>query len=266
MRENKFRKALNREGPIFGMGAMTPGLVEIIGHWGFDYVFIDSEHTTLNVDFHLEELVRAADSANLAVVFRVKGLDEHLVRNALEMGVDAVVIPHMRTRADAETAVSYGRFPPQGVRGSAAAIRAANYGAGKDFNWKEFVKKTNEDVVIIGLAEDKEFFDNIDEIVKVDGLSMVNFGPTDLAMNLGLNLLYDLDAPPIAEAIETLAAKTGPLNIPLMCPAAPPNLARVRKMVKQGIKAITLRNQYVTFNSVCNQYMNEIINPMREEK
>jgi 2-keto-3-deoxy-L-rhamnonate aldolase RhmA len=57
MRENKFRKALNRAGPIFGMGAAIPSLVEIIGHWGFDYVFVDSEHATLNVDFHLEELV-----------------------------------------------------------------------------------------------------------------------------------------------------------------------------------------------------------------
>jgi 4-hydroxy-2-oxoheptanedioate aldolase len=266
VRENKFRQALNREGPIFGMGAASPGLVEVIGHWGYDYVFIDSEHATLTVDFHLEELVRAADSANIAVVFRVKGLDEHLVRNALEMGVDAVVIPHIRTVADAETAVSYARFPPKGVRGSAAAIRAANYGAGKDFNWQEFVRKTNEDVVVIGLAEDREFFENIDGIVGVDGLSMVNFGPTDLAMNLGLNLLYDLDAPPILAAMEQLAAKAAPRNIPLMCPAAPPNLERVRKMIKQGIKAITLRNQYVTFNNVCKQYLNEIVAPIREEK
>jgi 2-keto-3-deoxy-L-rhamnonate aldolase RhmA len=250
---------------MFGMGAAIPSLVEVIGHWGFDYVFVDSEHATLNVDFHLEELVRAADAASIAVVFRVKGLDKHLVRNALELGVDAVVIPHVLTRADAEAAVSYARFPPKGVRGAAATTRAAQYGAGKDFNWKEFVRKTNEEVVIIGQAEDRAFFDNVEDIVKVDGLGMVNFGPNDLAMDLGLSDRCDLDTPTIFAALEKLTAVARPLKIPVMSPAVPPTLERVRKMVKQGIKAITLPNQFASFNNVCRKCVEEIVTPIREE-
>ena len=50
--------------------------------------------------------------------------------------------------------------------------------------------------------EDKEFFENIDEILSVKGLDMINFGPTDLAMSFGLSLLYQMDAPPIKEAFE----------------------------------------------------------------
>ena len=266
MRENKFRKALKREGPIFGGAGTDPQFIEMLGHWGFDYVFLDNEHNPMNVDFTLQDLVRAADSVNLPVVCRLKGLDEHLVRNALEMGIVGVIIPHIRSRQDAEKAVSYARFPPKGIRGSAANTRVSEWGAGKGFNWNEFVKKSNEDVVVIGMGEDKAFFENIDEFLKTDGLSMINYGPTDLATDMGLNVLYDLDAPPIKAALEELTAKGNARNIPVMCPAGSPNIERVRKMIKQGVKAIGLLSASKLYNEACRKSMEEIILPIREQK
>lgn len=266
MRENRFRKLLNQDGPIFGGGGTDPAVIEMLGHWGFDYAFIDTEHTTLNVGYRLEELVRAADSVGLPVVVRLQGLDEHLIRNTLEMGVDGVVLPHTRTREDAERAAKYARFPPQGVRGSSAVVRASNYGAGPGFNWKEFVKKTNEDVVVIGMAEDQAFFDNIDEILDVDGLSMINYGPTDLASDLGLNLLYDLDNPAIKGALETLIAKASARKIPVMCPGAPRTLERARQLVNDGVKAINLMSPLKAINNECQRVSENIMAPLRETK
>jgi 2-keto-3-deoxy-L-rhamnonate aldolase RhmA len=182
------------------------------------------------------------------------------------MGVDGIVIPHMRRREDAERAVSYARFPPQGVRGSAANIRAAQFGAGKNFSWKEFVRKTNEDVVVIGMGEDQAFFENIDDILAVDGLSMINYGPTDLATDMGLNVLYDLDAPPIKAALEELTAKAGARNIPVMCPAGSPSMERVRKLMKQGVKCIGLLASQKIYNEACRRAVEEIITPIRETK
>ncbi len=49
MRVNKLRKALAGDKPIFGMGFYSQSLaiMEIIGHSGFDFVFIDCEHAPL---------------------------------------------------------------------------------------------------------------------------------------------------------------------------------------------------------------------------
>ena len=66
-------------------------------------------------------------------------------------------------------------------------------------------------------------------------------------------------------ALEKLTAVARPLKIPVMSPAVPPTLERVRKMVKQGIKAITLPNQFASFNNVCRKCVEEIVTPIREE-
>jgi 4-hydroxy-2-oxoheptanedioate aldolase len=268
MRENKLRKALKIEGPIFGMAVYTfsPTIVEIIGYSGFDFIFLDSEHTPLGVDATLEHIMRAADAAGIAVVLRIKGNDEHLIRNALEMGADGVVIPRMRTKADAEKAARCARYPPQGMRGASPDVRAAQYGAAADFNWEEYIRKVNEEIVVVGLAEDKEFFDNIDEILAVDGIDMINFGPTDLAMSLGLRLLYNMEAPPIQEAFEKLRTKAAARGISLMSPAAPPTLEQARKLADKGVKAIILRNDIVNFRAICRQYIDQVIRPIREKR
>ena len=123
MRVNKLRKALAGDGPIFGMGYYSQSLaiMEIIGHSGFDFVFIDCEHTPLGIDAQLENIIRAADYAGLGTVVRVKGNDEHMIRNAFEFGADAVCVPHIRRAADADAG---GAVSPSSRRGASAAPRA----------------------------------------------------------------------------------------------------------------------------------------------
>src|SRR5687768_18613790 len=85
MRVNKLRKALAGDKPIFGMGFYSQSLaiMEIIGHSGFDYVFIDCEHAPLSVDSTLENVIRAADYAGLGTVVRVRATAKPLTAKAL---------------------------------------------------------------------------------------------------------------------------------------------------------------------------------------
>jgi 4-hydroxy-2-oxoheptanedioate aldolase len=249
---------------MFGMGVFSasPAIVEILGYSGFDFVFLDSEHTPLAIDSKLEHIACAADAAGISVVIRLKGNDEHMIRNALELGVDAVCIPHVVTRRDAEHAVRAAKFPPHGIRGASAETRAARYGAG-DFNWARYVAEANRDTIVIGLAEDKEFFDNIAEILSVDGLDMINFGPSDLAMSLGHAELYAMDAPGVRPAFERLMQEARARGKAVMCPAAPPTLATAEALVAAGVTAITLRNDLVNFRTLCREFMDRIARPIQ---
>lgn len=266
MRVNKLRKALAGDKPIFGMAFYSQSLaiMEIIGHSGFDYVFVDCEHAPLGVDASLENVLRAADYAGLGTIVRVKGNDEHMIRNALEFGADAVCVPHVRTAGDAERAVLSGKFPPWGIRGAAGDVRSAHYGAGA-FDWKQYAEQSNQDTMIVPLAEDREFFDNIDQILAVKGVDMINVGPLDLAMSLGLQSLVRTDVPEVQTRLALLFKKTAEKGIHVMCPALPATLEQARKLVAAGAKAIALRNDLVCVKTLCKQYIDDIAGPIRGE-
>jgi 4-hydroxy-2-oxoheptanedioate aldolase len=261
MRVNKLRQKLAGSKPIFGMAFYSQSLaiMEIMGHSGMDYVFIDCEHTPLLIDAQLENAIRAADYVGLGTVVRVKGNDEHMIRNALEFGADAVCVPHIRNAADAEQAVRCGKFPPQGIRGAAGDVRSADYGAGA-FDWKAYVEHSNRNSMIVPLAEDREFFDNIDEILAVDGVELINVGPLDLAMSLGLG---GPTVPEVQERLDLLLRKAGEKGVHVMLPALPPTLEETRKLVAKGAKAINLRNDLVCVKTVCKQYVDDIARPLR---
>jgi 4-hydroxy-2-oxoheptanedioate aldolase len=264
MRVNKLREALAGDGPIFGMSFYSQSLaiMEIIGHSGFDFVFIDCEHTPLGIDAQLENVLRAADCVGLGTVVRVKGNDEHMIRNTLEFGADAVCVPHIRCGADAERAVSFAKFPPWGVRGAASDVRSAHYGAGA-FDWKSYVEQSNKDSLIVPLAEDREFFDNIDEILAVEGVDMVNIGPLDLAMSLGLGALVRPDVPEVQKRFDMLLKKASENGTHVLCPALPTTLEQARKLAGAGAKAILLRNDLICVKTVCKQYVDDIVGPIR---
>jgi len=264
MRVNKLRSKLSREGPIFGMGYYSQSLaiMEIIGHSGFDYVFVDCEHSPLGVDAQLENVIRAADYAGLGTLVRVKGNDEHMIRNALEFGADAVCVPHVRCAADAKRAISYAKFPPWGVRGAAGDVRAAHYGAGA-FDWKAYVEQSNRDSMIVPLAEDREFFDDIDAILAVEGVDMVNIGPLDLAMSLGLGALARTDVPEVQTRFDMLLKKSAQKGIHVHCPALPTTQEQARRLAAAGAKAILLRNDLICVKTMCKQYVDDIVGPIR---
>ncbi len=264
MRVNKLRQKLSGDKPTFGMAFYSQSLpaMEIIGHSGFDWVFIDCEHSPLGIDAQLENVIRAADYVGLGTVVRVKGNDEHMIRNAFEFGADAVCVPHIRCAADAERAVSYGKFPPWGVRGAAGDVRASDYAAGA-FDWKKYVEHSNKETMVVPLAEDKEFFDNIDEILAVKGIELINVGPLDLAMSLGLGGLANTDVPEVKSRIELLLKKANEKGIHVMLPALPPTLEQAQKLAALGAKAIALRNDLFCVRTVCSQFIDGVAKPIR---
>ena len=249
MRVNKLRKKLAGPKPLFGMAFYSQSLaiMEIIGHSGFDFVFIDCEHTPLGIDAQLENVLRAADYAGLGTVVRVKGNDEHMVRNALEFGADAVCVPHVRCAADAERAVSYGKFPPWGIRGAAGDVRSSHYGAGA-FDWKGYVEQSNKDTIIVPLAEDREFFDNIDEILEVEGIDVINFGPADYSISRRISIDYSMSHPEVEEKLAELIEKCHARGIKVMAPCIPPVAENVVALKKKGVDMIIMGNDVMFLN------------------
>lgn len=185
--------------------------------------------------------------------------DAHCVGTELQGVADHVFVVALHSD---EQAMRSGKFPPWGIRGAAGDVRSAHYGAGA-FDWKEYVEQSNKDTMIVPLAEDREFFDNLDEILAVEGVHMVNVGPLDLAMSLGLQSLPRMDVPEVQTRFDMLLKKTAEKGIHVLCPALPTTPEQARKLAAAGAKAILLRNDLFCVKSICKQYIDDIVGPIR---
>jgi 4-hydroxy-2-oxoheptanedioate aldolase len=236
-RENALKKDLADGKVVCGYAVMSrsPVIVEMLGFSGFDWLFIDTEHVPIYSDMVLENLIRAAEASNVVPVVRVKENREQYIRNALEAGAMGVVVPHVATKEDAEKAVSYARFPPEGIRGADPTVRSAKYRTG-DFNWDAYIKYSNNEAMVIPLLEDKAFLENLDAILDVDGIDAVSFGPTDYALSLGLNLLYDFNHPSIVEAFDAVIEGAKKRALPVLSAVNPCTVEQSRKLADRGVK------------------------------
>ena len=254
-----------KNGPVFGMTIYTGScaIVEALGNWGYDFAFLDAEHTPLGVGPEMEKIIMGARLSGVSPLVRVTGCDEVEIRKALEMGAEGVIIPHVKTREEAELCVRASKFPPKGRRGADATCRAAGYAA-KGFDWKEYIARSNSETIILPMAEDFEFFDNIDEIMKVEGIDGINFGPMDLALSIGLTVFYKMDEPAIEDALKKLVAKTRPLGMKIMAPALPPTPETVKNVIAKGVNMVIVGSDMYNFQAACKTIAEQCVTPLRE--
>ena len=54
---------------------------------------------------------------------------------------------------------------------------------GPGFKWSSYTQSANDNTLVIPMAESFEFFDNIDEILEVEGIDVINYGPADYSLS-----------------------------------------------------------------------------------
>lgn len=186
-----------------------PGVIEIAGLAGFDFAIIDNEHGEIGLE-NAVNMVRAAKLAGISPVVRVYRNQPELICKALDIGAEAVQIPQVCTKAEAESAISAANFSPQGSRGCNRFVRAANYSAmGKE----EFFGKSNERVAVIIQVEGQQGMDNLEEIMSVPGIDVLFIGPYDLSASLGIP--GQIDHPKLVEAMQKVMATAKKFGVAL---------------------------------------------------
>ena len=237
-------------------------VIEAVGNWGYDFVYLDVEHTSLGVGPDIERQIMAARLAGIPAVIRLTGTDEVDIRKVLEMGVEGVVIPHIRTRDDMAGVVRAAKFPPLGRRGAESNVRAAGFG-GPGFNWPEYIRKSNEESLIIPMAEDYEFAENVDDILSVEGIDAINFGPIDYSLSANLPIGYKIDHPSLYKDYQKIESKARAKGIGIMCPVVPATQENMRDMIAKGVNMLILGNDMYHFQNACKNIMTECVTPIR---
>ena len=182
MEENMMRTRLRKGEVLIGtlIDFKDPNIVEIIGLAGFDFVFIDMEHSAREYE-NLENIIRAAELVSATPLVRIPEINESYALRALEAGAMGLIFPHVRTKEDAIRCVRATKYPPRGVRGMHPSTRASRFGSS---SFAQHVREANEQTQVWVIIEDVEGVKNIEEIVRVEGLDVIMPGPGDLSVDL----------------------------------------------------------------------------------
>jgi 4-hydroxy-2-oxoheptanedioate aldolase len=166
-------------------GIASPAIVEMCAYAGFDFVLIDNEHGSADLET-TEHMLRAARAAGVPVAVRC--LEQDIART-LDIGAGALQIPMVSTAAHAAELVRRVKYPLAtgaagigGQRGSAFSTRAAGYGA---FGGPAHTAASNSGIALIVMIETPEGVANAGAIAAVPGVDAVFVGPNDLAHSMG---------------------------------------------------------------------------------
>lgn len=158
-----------------------PAVTECIAEAGYDVIWIDTEHTAIDNESVLNNLIAARAGGTPAWV-RLRWNDPVLAKPILDMGADGIIFPYVRTAEEARLAVASCAYPPAGIRGY-GPLRALDYGA---ISQAEYVTDTYKRCKKIIQLEHIDAVENLSEIVKVEGIDGFVIGPNDLSGSLGL--------------------------------------------------------------------------------
>ena len=154
---------------------------ELMAKVGFDWLTIDLEHSSLSIE-QAGEMIRIIDLAGVSPLVRLTSNDGNQIKRVMDSGAHGIIVPMVKTKGDAEQAVSSVYYPPKGIRGVGLA-RAQHYGIG----FHEYRDWLEENAIIIVQIEHIDAVNNLKDILSVDGVDGYIIGPYDLSASLGVS-------------------------------------------------------------------------------
>ena len=154
-------------------------IIEILVSAGFDWLTIDLEHSTIDLE-KTQDLIAFVQSFGKSALVRVSKNEEVIIKRVMDAGANGVIVPTVKNRAEAEQAVNFVKYPPTGTRGVGLA-RAQQYGTG----FEEYQSWLKEHSIVIPQIEHIESVQNLEEIIDVKGVDGIIIGPYDLSASMG---------------------------------------------------------------------------------
>ncbi len=201
--KNHAKEMLEKGELSLGVGirnARTSDIGKAMKTAGFDWLFIDMEHNTMDIDMACQISVAAQD-AGITPIVRVPGFEHHHATRALDGGAQGIVVPHVDDAETAAQMVSNCRYPPVGKRSMTGALPQLAF---ESHPFGEVAESVNAATLLVLMLETPTAIENADAIAAVPGVDALLIGTNDLCMEMGIPGQFD--HPDVAAAYETMVA------------------------------------------------------------
>jgi 2-keto-3-deoxy-L-rhamnonate aldolase RhmA len=228
----KLRATLTADRAAYGLWVTleSASVTEMAVALGLDWIVIDAEHGALDWADIVEHL-RATNRSDTVSLVRVADLDRGLIKRALDLGADGVVIPWIETTDQLRRAVSYAHYPPEGGRGLGAE-RATGWGE----CLAEHAAEANDHVLVVPMIETVAAASEVPRMCDVEGVEIFFLGPADFSASAGHRGHWE--GPGVAGAL--LGVKDAVRRAGKHCGVVASGPGNLNERLEQGFRVLAL--------------------------
>ena len=234
MRGNPVKQALARGECAFGTMVFefaSPGLATVLADAGAQFVLYDMEHSGID-DAEIKRQVAFCRGLDIVPLARPPDKSYATTARLLDLGVMGLMYQMVESAEEAAELASFGRYPPNGVRGAMFS------GAHDDYSGGDVAAKmaaADERTLVMALIETARGVENADAIMAVPGIDAAHVGHFDLSLTMGIPGRFD--HPDFGAAIDAILAACRKHGKPAGFLA--PDVAWGRAWMARGFRFVT---------------------------
>jgi len=254
---NHVKAKLKAGKPALGvsLSVMDSELIRTVSDSGFDWVLYDTEHGPWSIET-VNDMIQGTRGSVASPIIRVVWNDVNAIKRALDTGTFGIIVPWVSSKEDAERAVRYSRYPPEGLRGFGPGRAARAWG----ITWEEYVELADDEILVAVQIEREEAVERIEEIVSVDGVDATWLGPGDLSASMGL--IGQFFHPKVLKAMERMVEACEDTGIaPGIAAGAGVEkfgVEYINELIEDGFKFINIGRDAGLLKLGCKKFLEEI--------
>lgn len=199
VKKNKLKERLKKGEIVVGVGlaeCRSPNIGQLFASAGFDWLFIDSEHSSFSIS-EIASLVVSCKAADIGSIFRVPSKESlYWITRYLDSGIQGLVIPHVETPQEVARVIKAVKYYPLGSRGMALELAHSDFQVfGRA---SEIMESANRETLIGIQIESMSAVKRANDLI-TEGIDFAFIGPWDLSQSAGIP--GDVKNPKLIEAI-----------------------------------------------------------------
>jgi 2-keto-3-deoxy-L-rhamnonate aldolase RhmA len=180
--------------------ARTVDIAQIAKTSGFDWLFIDCEHNSMDTDV-AAQIAAASLAVGITPIVRVAGKEHWMASRMLDNGAQGIVVPHVDSELEAKRVADHCRFPPVGHRSMGGGLQQVGFAS---MPVGETARIVNEETLIVVMLESPRGIENCEAIAATPGIDALLIGTNDLCFEMGIPGQFN--DPRVAEAYKKVIA------------------------------------------------------------
>ena len=229
-------------------------IAEIMAEAGFDWLVLDMEHSVLELN-EVQTIIQVIDGKQCPAIVRLTSNHPDQIKRVMDAGATGVMVPMIKSAAEAQAAVGAVYYPPHGQRGVGLA-RAQGFGA----SFPAYQQWLEQNAVIVAMIEHIDAVNAIDSILAVPGIDAYIIGPYDLSGSMGRP--GDLNHPDVQSAIDRIleagkhAQKPGGIHV------IEPDPEALLQRIQSGFNFLGYSLDIRILDSICRNHLQQIRNTL----
>jgi 2-keto-3-deoxy-L-rhamnonate aldolase RhmA len=239
---NRFKQKIKDGQACVGVSLSftDPAISELFAEIGYDFTWIDMEHSPITIDTALAHLMAVRGTGTAGFV-RVPSSDPNVIKPVLELHPAGLIVPMVCSAQEAQQIVKACKYPPHGTRGYGPR-RGIQFGK---MPVQDYLKTADNQTLVIIQIEHIDAVNNLDEILKVDGIDSICIGPNDLTGSMGI--LGQMNKSEYIEICDVIIEKVRRTDKMLGIATGydmANNGDNIRKLIEKGVQWVALNTDF----------------------